>query len=250
MTELSKINQVFFKQGFVVVKNIFSEKKIKNLLKELKKIKIKSIEIKNKNMHYTENKKINTIHDINKYIKSGEVINFSKDRKILNIVNNLLGEKSSVRNIEFFLKPKKTGLRAPFHQDNFYWNILNKKALNVWIACTESNQKNGGVCYYKNSHRLGIIRHELSHEPGSSQKVPEKYLKKINLKKIHPKLNIGDCIIHHCEVLHGSSANKSNKDRIGLVISYKGKSAKINKIKLKKYKNFLEKNLKYLKKNF
>ena len=128
----------------------------KKLLKEKMdrlKIKIKSAEIKNKNMHYTENKKINTIHDINKYIKSGEVINFSKDRKILNIVNNLLGEKSSVRNIEFFLKPRKTGLRSAFHQDNAYWNFSDeKKALNVWIACSESNFKNGGVCYYRKSH--------------------------------------------------------------------------------------------------
>ena len=247
MTELDKINQIFFEKGFVVIKNIFSKKKIKKLLIELKKVKIKSVKIKNKNMHYTEDNKFNTIHDINKYIKSGEVINFSKDKKILNIVNNLLGEKSSVRNIEFFLKPKKTGLKAPFHQDNSYWNISNKKALNVWIACTESNRKNGGVCYYENSHKIGSIYHELSHEPGSSQKILGKYLRKINLKKTYPKLNIGDCIIHHCEVLHGSSVNKSNKDRIGLVISYKGQSAKINKIKIKKYKNLLKKNLKYLK---
>ena len=70
MIELNKINQVFFEQGFVVVRNIFSEKKIKKLLIELEKIKIRSIKIKNKNMHYTENKKVNTIHDINKYIKS------------------------------------------------------------------------------------------------------------------------------------------------------------------------------------
>ena len=40
-------------------------------------------------------------------------------------------------------------MKSPFHQDNFYWNIQNKKALNVWIACTESNFKNGGMCYYK-----------------------------------------------------------------------------------------------------
>ena len=249
MENLENVKKNFFKEGYVVVKNIFTKKQIKNLLKELKSIKKKSIKVKNENMHFTKDKKLNTIHDINTYIKRGEIINFSKNKRLLQIVDKIFDESSKVRNIEFFLKPKKTGLSAPFHQDNFYWNILNKKALNVWIACTKSSFKNGGVCYYNGSHKNGLIKHALSHEPGSSQKIPEKYLKKIKLKKSYPKLNPGDSIIHHCEVLHGSNLNKSNKDRIGLVISYKAKSAKIDKIRLKKHRELVKENLKFLKNN-
>ena len=50
-----------------------------------------------------------------------------------------------------FLKPKKTGKDAPFHQDNFYWNIINGEAVNVWIACSKVNNKNGGVIYLNES---------------------------------------------------------------------------------------------------
>ena len=140
-------------------------------------------------------------------------------------------------------------MKSPVHQDNFYWNITNKKALNVWIACAPSNYKNGGVYYYKNSHKNGLVKHQLSHEAGSSQKIPETYLKKIKYKKYYPNLNVGDCIFHHCEVMHGSKKNNSNLDRVGLVISYKGKNSKTDKKKIKNYKNQLRKNLKFLKLN-
>ena len=232
MHSLEKIKKKFYLNGFVIVRKIFLKKEISKILIEIERIKLKSIRIKNPHLHYTKDEKINTIHNINKYIKKGPILNFSKNEKIMGIVNYILSEKTKVRNIEFFLKPKKTGIKSPFHQDNYYWNFSDKKALNVWIACSESNFKNGGVCYYKKSHKLGLLKHEISYEPGSSQKIPDNYLKKIKLKKFFPHLKIGDCIIHHPEVVHGSNLNKSDKDRIGLVIGYKGINAKINKTKL------------------
>ena len=100
----------------------------------------------------------------------------------------------------------------------------------------------------KKSHKNGLVKHILSKEPGSSQKIPETYFKKIKNKKFYPQLKAGDCIFHHCEVIHGSKKNTSNLDRIGLVISYKGLSAKIDKKTFKLQKLSL-KNLLSLKKN-
>jgi len=245
---LKKIKKKFESNGFVVLKKVFSKKEINKLLTEIKKIKLKSIAIKNPHLHYTKDKKINTIHNIDRYVKKGTILEFSKNKKIANIINHILDGRTKVRNIEFFLKPKKTGLKSPFHHDNYYWNFSNKKALNLWIACSESNFRNGGVCYYLKSHRLGLIKHEISYEPGSSQKIPIKYLKKINLKKVYPSLKAGDCIIHHSEIIHGSNLNKSSKDRVGLVISYKSLKAKINKAKLSQYRKLVKRNIAYLRK--
>ena len=249
MYSLEKIRKEFNLNGFVILRKIFSRKAIGKILVEIEKIKLKSIRIKNPHLHYTDDKKINTIHDINKYVKKGPILNFSRKKEIVDILNYILNEKTKVRNIEFFLKPKKTGMKSPFHQDNYYWNFTNKKALNLWIACSDSSYKNGGVCYYKKSHKLGLLRHEISYEPGSSQRIPSNYLKKIKLKKVFPHLKTGDCIIHHSEIVHGSNSNKSNKDRIGLVIGYKGISAKVDRAKLEKHKKLVKKNITYLKKN-
>ena len=194
--------------------------------------------------HKTSDGKFNTIHNINKYHKKGFIIDLSKKKKLKKIVQNILKDEAVVRNIEFFLKPKKTGMASPFHQDNFYWNVISAKALNVWIACSKVNKNNGGVCYLEGSHALGTIKHKISFAKGSSQKIPEKLLSKLFFKKVYPKLNVGDCLIHHPEVIHGSNKNISNKDRVGFVISYKGKSSKTDKVRLKLHETKVKQNLK------
>ena len=45
--------------------------------------KIKSIIINNPHLHYTEDRKINTIHNINKYIKRGPIIKIAKKENFL-----------------------------------------------------------------------------------------------------------------------------------------------------------------------
>ena len=243
---ISIIKKNFFKNGFVVVKNVISLKKIGKIKREIKKVKQLSEKIKNPNLHYTKDKKINTVHNLHKYLKRGEIISISKDKNVLNIVSNILENKPIVRNIEFFSKPKKTGMMAPFHQDNFYWKFDDKKALNIWIACNKSNKNNGGLNYFIKSHKHGLKKHITSFAPGSSYKIEDKIINKMKLKKVYPNLNKGDMLIHHCEVIHGSNRNNSNYDREGLVISYRSKDSKPNKRKLRLYKLNVKKNLKFL----
>ena len=63
---------------------------------------------------------------------------------------------------EVFLKPPKTGMKAPFHQDNYYWNLKDKRAINLWIALDKVDKSNGGLIYLKGSHNEGIIKHKMS----------------------------------------------------------------------------------------
>ena len=248
MYNLEKIKKNFYRNGFVHVKRIFNREEITNILNEIEIIKKKFTKIKNKNMHLTKDGKFNSIHDINKFIKKRKIYELTKDPKLVNIVEKIIGKNISLRNLEFFLKPKKTGLKAPIHQDNNFWNINNKKALNVWLACTSSNFKNGGVYYFLKSHKDGIVKHELSFKPGTSQQIAKNHLKK-KYKKFYPNLKPGDCIFHHCEVIHGSNANKSNNDRVGLVMSFKNNKAKINKKGWILYQKKLKENLNFLKNN-
>ena len=248
MKQLNLVKKNFEENGYVKINKILNSAQIKKILAEINNIKNKFLNIKNPNLHLTEDKKINTIHDINKFIRSEILEKFSKNKRLVKTIEYILEKKISVRNIEFFLKPKKTGKKSPVHQDNYYWNIKNKKAVNVWLACTASNKKNGGVFYFKKSHKDGILNHEISFQAGSSQKIPDKIVKKMRYKKFFPSLQPGDCIIHHCEVAHGSNKNISNLDRVGLVISYKARGAKVDRDGWYRYQKSLKKNLKFLKK--
>ena len=124
---------------------------------------------------------------------------------------------------------------TPFHQDNYFWNVIGARAVNIWIACSKANKKNGGVCYLEKSHQLGTINHVISYKKGTSQKIPDFVLKSLKFKRVYPSLNKGDAIIHNCEVIHGSYENNSSRNRVGLVFSYKAKDAKYDKSKIDLY---------------
>ena len=229
--------------GFVVLKNVFSQKDIKKILQDLENTKQLLKKTKDRKFfHKTKDGKINTIHNVQEFYKENKIKNLIKKNKLSKCLKSILGNSYQIRNIEFFLKPKKTGMPSPFHQDNFYWNIENAQALNVWIALTKSNKNNGGLCYLKNSHALGTIKHQISFAKGSSQKIPIKVLNKLKFKRIFPILSEGDCLIHHPEVIHGSFSNKSNFDRSGVVVSFLKKNAKIDLKKMNNYKKSVKAN--------
>ena len=242
-----KQNQIikkFTKDGFVVIKNLVDKQTISNILSEIPEIQKKVLKKNQKFSHKTKSGKFNSIHNINSFHRSGKVYALSKNKIILKLAKNFLNDLPQLRNIEFFLKPSKNQMMTPFHQDNFFWNLEDANGINIWIACSKASKKNGGICYLKESHKLGVLKHQISFIKGTSQMIPEMIIKKLRFKKIFPNLETGDAIIHNSEVIHGSYKNNSNTDRIGLVISYKGKNSKYNLSALKKYKSLLKKNIK------
>ena len=242
---LEKIKKKYFKDGYVKLKNLFDKKEIREILSELTIVKLKVKKTNNHLFfHETKDGKINTIHNIQKFYKKGKLIDIANKGAIKKILSYLLSDKVKIRNLEFFLKPKKTGMPSPFHQDNFYWNIRKASGANVWIACSKSSKKNGGLCYLEKSQKLGTVNHTISYMKGSSQKIPDDIIKALKFKRIFPKLLPGDCLIHHPEIIHGSYYNKSNYDRIGLVVSFSGVRSKLDKYRFFEYKKNLKKNLK------
>lgn len=250
--DITKINRNFNKYGFVKIKRFLSLKEINSINNDIKSVTqlLKSRKKKYIHLHFTSDGKVNTLHNINKLRVRSYLKKLATSRKIQNLVKSILVSKSiKVRNIEFFLKPKKTGLASPVHQDNFYWNIVDpSKAINMWIACDKSNKSNGGVFYYPTSHKKGLLPHIISKQKGSSQMISKKKLKQIKIKKKYINLQKGDCVVHHPEVIHGSNANLSNNNRSGVVLSFRSKNALINKLNIKRYKSRVKKNLQSLKK--
>ena len=158
------------------------------------------------------------------------------------IVEKLISDKLKNFGAEVFAKPPKVGLAVPIHQDNYYWNVDNSKGVTIWLALDKCTKKNGALFYYSKSQKLGILKHKSSFVPGSSQTLNDlKVLKKF--KKTTPALNIGDILIHHCLVIHGSDKNNSNRSRVGLTVRYIGKSSKINQSAKLRYEKSLKKQL-------
>ena len=225
--------------GFTLIPGFFIEDEILDLTNHVNKfLKRKAINLKGKNVNFANKKIVNTAHDVDKfdlYFK-----NFSKKKKILEIAKFFINSEIEFRKCEIFAKPSKVGMSSPFHQDNFYWGVENDNALTIWVALDDANKKNGGLTYYKASHKYGVVDHEDSYAPGSSQKIKDEILEKYsNLEIVTPELNRGDILIHHSLTFHGSSENKSNRDRKGFTMQFKDKNAKYDTKHLKYYNSRL-----------
>ena len=238
---MEKMIKKFNQNGFIILRNFLTQKKINQVKKDL------FIYLKKNNKNFTSKEinlvnkgKVNSLHNLKNFIHAKDL---KKNIHLKQIAEKLLGEEVEDMGSELFAKPAKFGLKSPAHQDNYYWCLKKGNALTVWIALNDASKKNGGIYYYVGSHKKNIYQHKPSFAPGSSQTVKQlSYLKKY--KVFFPKLKSGDCLIHHSKIVHGSNENKSNKDRKGLTVRFKAKTDKRVKSKHLKYLRDLREQIK------
>ena len=218
-TEILSFKKEYDKNGFVIIKKFFDKKSAYKIKKNLKFfLKKRSKNLKNVNFVNKKKRIINTAHNIKKWSYLKKIQN---NKQITSIVSEILGCKLKKFGAEVFAKPAELGLLSPVHQDNFYWNIKSNIGLTIWIALDKVDKKNGSLYYFKKSHKLGLLSHEPSYIPGSSQTVSKTNLKKLKkYKKVFTKLNVGDAILHSSLVVHGSNKNLSKNNRMGFTLRY------------------------------
>ena len=242
---INKFKEQYEKKGYFVLKNFFSRSDIdyaKNQIEIYINKSQKVLKSRKGSINYT-NKKINSLHTL--HTKKNLFKKLFNNSKLNNILKKLLGKKIKLRAIELFAKPAKHGLPSPMHQDNFYWNLKKGQGLTVWVCLDSSNTSNGGITYIPGSHNEGLLNHEPSFAPGSSQMVSKVILRKMRekYKLSTPDLKLGDICIHNCLIIHGSGKNKSNISRKGLTFQFKNAYDRYDKNKIYQYKKSLKKQI-------
>jgi ectoine hydroxylase-related dioxygenase (phytanoyl-CoA dioxygenase family) len=125
--------------------------------------------------------------------------------------------------VETFNKPAKVGSGVPPHQDNAYFCQSPPDVLTVWIAIDAATLENGPIYYLKGSHRLGVLPHRPSGVAGNSMGLAEMPPRAgAKRDEFCGTLEPGDAMIHHCQTIHWSAANKTDRSRCGLLLVYRG----------------------------
>ena len=238
-SKLKKYIYTYNKFGFVRIPKVFDmidTNNIKNSLEEF--IDSNKNKLKGRELNFaSSSKKINSIHNLK---KCKIVKQLKSNKEIIFIAEKFVGEKPKEFGAELFAKPKKIGMAAPVHQDNYYWNISKDNGITIRIALDKSTKKNGSLYYFSGSHKIGIQQHKASNVAGTSQTIKNldilKFFKK-KLSLLHP----GDIVIHHSSVIHGSGHNKSNIRRMALNLRFIPKKSKINYYLKKNYEKDLKK---------
>ena len=235
--EKSKLE--FMEDGWSKINNFVSSKTIDEINKEVESfIEMMLPNLKPGEYHLTESGEINTIHTISQ--NSTYFDNLLCSRAFVELAEFILGSKVEPQWAQVFNKPKETGMASPFHQDNYFWNVIDSRTVTLWLALDEVKPESGALSYFTKSHKLGMVEHVPTFAKGTSQGVAEKIIQGLNPDSlVSPSMNPGDLLIHHGLTIHGSRPNLTKHNRRGMSFWYKDKFAGYDEEGLEKYRRSL-----------
>jgi|TARA_B110000967_G_scaffold164391_1_gene171704 ectoine hydroxylase-related dioxygenase (phytanoyl-CoA dioxygenase family) len=240
----------FFKEhGFVVLKRIYTKKECREILKAL--LECSDLNFSQMlNVHKKEflisqvSKKINTADSmvirsdlVKRYFYLSELfLNVFKKKLFTKKIDNLYRKECvGLQTQVIFKKPKtKFGKQVYLpHQDNSYAKNKNGLFFTSHLLLENANIQNGTIYVYDKSHTIGLKKFIPTKSYGNSKKagneidvkaIEEKY------KKIAIKGHVGDILVMHGNLIHGSYENMThNKSRTTFCLCAIPKSEKFIK---------------------
>ena len=141
--------------------------------------------------------------------------------RILDYVQDLLGETLILRHSHFFAKLPGDGKRVSWHQDASYWPLTPSKVVSAWLAIDDTDVENGAMQVIPGSHKNAQVAFEKSSKTENNvlnQTVhhPEKH----GNDPVSLTLKAGQMSLHSDWILHGSEPNMSTRRRCGLAMRF------------------------------
>lgn len=195
------LQEEFEKTGFVILRNFFSEQETQVVLET-----IQSCPHPNNKDRLT--KGAMTFYS-NVFRYSKELQKFAAQQKIVDVLRELTGPDIWMRHDQAVAKGPGADI-FPWHQDNGY-NKLKDGHYQFWIALTEMNPSNGGLCLQPGSHKK-ILPHKKVGNEQVYDGIPE------NPVSIEAKP--GDVIIFSSFCLHSTTPNITQSSRWAYVLEY------------------------------
>merc|ERR1712166_736180 len=81
------------------------------------------------------------------------------------------------------------------------------------------NAENAGLKVIKGSHRMGLIPHNMAGGQAEVDKTRLAYAEEL-LETVQLEMDPGDALFFHCNLLHASGQNHSDKRRWCFLVSY------------------------------
>jgi ectoine hydroxylase len=123
---------------------------------------------------------------------------------------------------KMIMKDARVGGAWAWHQDYGYWyqnGVLSPLLTSAFIAVDPATQENGCMQVIPYSHNLGRIEHVLTgDQAGADQERMREILKRFPLQ--HVEMAQGDTLFFHCNLLHRSDQNRSERPRWSMICCY------------------------------
>ena len=143
------------------------------------------------------------------------------DKRIVNYVQDVIGENVICWGTHYFCKMPNDGKRVSWHQDASYWPLTPSKTVTVWLAIDDADAENGAMQVVPGSHLHGQIAYEPSKKKEANV-LNQTALNPLNYgdPPVLLKMHAGQMSLHTDLLLHGSEPNRSHRRRCGFTIRY------------------------------
>ncbi len=142
--------------------------------------------------------------------------------KILDVVENLIGPHIQLHHTKLNLKPPSSReARFEWHQDYPFFPHTNFDLLAVMIYLDESTEENGCLTIVPGSHNWGPRNHLFAKDGAFSSQLEDKTVVEDPSGQIKVPVPAGGMELHHCNMLHSSTANLGTKPRSAIIIQYR-----------------------------
>ena len=218
--------ETFHKDGFVIVPNFLPPDEFADLNDNLDRY-IREIvpTLSDADAFYQVSGRVETLKQLQ---HMGSFDSFFADYiehpRWLSCAEALLGERAYAKEPEWFNKPPASAHATPPHQDNYYFCLLPPNVLTMWLALDRVDEENGCLRYVRGSHHLGLRPHGKTSVVGFSQGITD-YGPDDEDKEVVIRLNPGDLVCHHGELIHRAEANSSaSRTRRAFAMVFQGES--------------------------
>jgi ectoine hydroxylase-related dioxygenase (phytanoyl-CoA dioxygenase family) len=135
------------------------------------------------------------------------------DQRILAVVRAIIGPAVMLFHDQALYKRARTGGAVTWHQDNGYWRCAPANLLSCWIALDDATVDNGAMQVAPGSH-LAPQRHGTASESDQLLEVATPAPEAIAAVE----LPAGGCMFHHCQTLHYTAPNLTDRARRAFII--------------------------------
>lgn len=141
--------------------------------------------------------------------------------RVLDYVQDLLGEDLICWATHYFAKLPGDGKRVSWHQDASYWPLTPSKTVTVWLAIDDTDVDNGAMTVIPGSHVHGQLDFEESSSTennvlNQTVRAAESY----GDAPVAFEMKAGQMSLHSDLLLHGSEPNLSTRRRCGLTMRF------------------------------
>jgi ectoine hydroxylase len=147
---------------------------------------------------------------------------FARCERMVRSAERLLGGEVYHYHSKMIMKDAKTGGAWAWHQDYGYWYhnaVLQPLLTSVMIAVDPSRKENGCLQVLARSHHYGRIDHgKTGDQSGADAERVAELVKRLPL--VYCDMDPGDAIFFHCNLLHRSDQNHSDKPRWSMICCY------------------------------